>query len=519
MPRRQLFPILYILVSVVLAFAMTWSLNHYRRYQPYAGLFSPDEGANRQFALQLDDVELRGRSGGHPQWSVHASRVTLLPDQNNLSIDSIERGVLMNNARPYLRFSARRAVYAIGSSPNTTGIVTVTGGIQIASVPASITLGAPIAIATASAIWNGYQALLTLPDSVSVDFGRTSSSPAVHILAQCASWNANARLFVCPGAVQTSIDYAGNAGPYLIESHNLDYNENTGVIQSSLPVTLSVPRLGAATCRPLLLDTHKRSVDFGAVHVVAQISSALLPTSDTPAPSASVDSASQGASAKPAEKASTNDTDNQVTVDAPQGGHWDDQDRILTVRGPVTFHQGDASMTTVGAVYDRKTDIAHALSPVTMTDPDTIVTGESGDVNFKKHIATLAGQIHIDVRPKPDKDAKTDDTADDSETKQPSVLTCDAIVYNYKAKFATTTGTVVIEQKHRTVTADKGTYDLKAHIAELTGNMVATSDDGKILKADSATVSTKKGDESIDVPHPTEIVIPVSPDDNPRSTK
>jgi lipopolysaccharide assembly outer membrane protein LptD (OstA) len=176
-------------------------------------------------------------------------------------------------------------------------------------------------------------------------------------------------------------------------------------------------------------------------------------------------------------------------------------------------------MATVGAIYDRKTDIAHAQSPVTITDPETTVTGKAGDVDFKKHIATLSGNVHVDIEPKPDKGSSDDDSSAKSEAKQPSTMTCDAIVYNYKTKFAITNGTVVIKQEHRTVTADKGTYDVKTHIAELTGNMVATSDDGKVLKAEYAKVSVKKGDEWIDIPHPTEMLIPVNPDDNPRNTK
>ena len=509
MSRRNVLPVLYTLLSIGLILLTAWSLDHFRRYQPYASLLAQNDLSPRQFALQLNDVELSGRSGGKPQWSVHARRIQLTPDQSSIVIDSLERGVLMRSAKPYLQFVASRVLYALGGTSNTSGTIDVSGGIRIASVGPASPLNAPIAISTSRAQWNGYRSTLTLPDRVQVSFQHTPKDPGIALDSEGATWNASNSQLVCPARVHAAVDSLGSYGPYQVESTGLLYDEPSGQVRCANPISVSVPALGSATCRPLVVDTHQHTSDFGQVKIVADAPAILTPM-PTPAPPTTQ---------KPGAKLPDDTDDNTVTVDAPGGGHWDEQTKTLPVKGPVTFHQGDAAMSTVGAIYDRKSDIAKGLSPVTITDPETTVTGDQGSVDFKHHIANLTGHIHIDVEPKPEKAADPDDTSGEGEARQPSVLTCDAVDYDYRKKFAITKGTVVIKQKHRTVTADQGTYDTVKHIADLTGHVVADSDDGQHMEADHAKISLKKGDEWIDIPHPNVYKFKVEDEDNPKTAK
>jgi len=519
MSRRNLVPAVLTLLSIVLILFTGWSLNHFRRFQPYVSFLTQNEFGARQFALQLTDVELRGRSHGEPQWSVHASLIQLTPDQSSITIDTLDHGILMRDAKPYLEFVAKRAIYALGGSLSSAGIVQVLGGIHIDSTGPITPLDAPISVTAQSADWNGYQAVLTLPEKVQIVFGHTQRSPGISLDSQGIKWNAKSYQLTCPERVHADVDALGSYGPYQVDSSDLLYDEPSGQIRCANPISIVVPALGTATCKSLMLDSHQHTSDFGHVQIVADAAAVIAPM-PTPAPPTAQSPAKSGDDAD----------DNKVTVDAPGGGHWDEQTKILTVKGPVVFHQGDMTMTTVGATYDRKSDIATGDSPVTIKDPQSTITGDVGSVDFKHHIATLNGHIHIDVEPKPDepkpdKNAKlitapddSDTSSDDSATKQPSVMTCDAIDYNYRKKLAVTKGTVVITQKHRKVTSDEGTYNTATHIADLVGHVIADSDDGKHMEADAAEISLKKGDEWIDIPKPKVIQFDIPAEDNPKAT-
>ena len=280
-----------------------------------------------------------------------------------------------------------------------------------------------------------------------------------------------------------------------VTAPSLIWNGPRGLVECAGPAVAHLGSLGALTATSLAFDTRARILFVGSLSLVAQspnISAAAPPAADAKAPT---------------EKS-------VVHIDAPEGGTLNEETRVVTLRGPVTFTQGDSRMETVGGTYDQRAAFARSQSPVTLKDPDMTLAGDQGTVDFNRHIATLAGDIHLTVKPKPEEE-KDSDTVD-KEARQPTVMTCDQIVYNYKTKQADATGHFVIHQKDRTVTAEMGHYDATAEIATLKAPVKYTTTDGQSLTALSdAVVSLKPGHGSVDVTGPLNGDFPVNNQNGP----
>lgn len=281
--------------------------------------------------------------------------------------------------------------------------------------------------------------------------------------------------------------------PLSVKAPSLTWNGARGVVLCAGPVQARLGAFGTITAVSLAYYTRAKILSVGALQLVADAKAipAVVPASPQTADSAK----------------------SVVHIDAPEGGTLDEQTRVVAIRGPVTFTQGDSSMETVGGTYDQREAFARSQSPVTLRDPDMTLTGDQGTVDFKHHIATLAGAIHLTVKPKPS-DQKDTDTVD-KEAEQPAVITCDQIVYNYQTKQADATGHFVIHQKNRTVTAEMGHYDAATEIATLKGPVKYTTSDGQSFTAPDAVVSLKPGHESVDVTGPISGDFPVNNQNSP----
>jgi hypothetical protein len=322
---------------------------------------------------------------------------------------------------------------------------------------------------------------------------------AGHAQADIAAYGASAGELLLSGNV--SVRTVGSAtrrlgAPFAATAPSLTWSPARGTIDCAGPAQARIGSLGTLSANTLHYDTKTQSADIGRLHLVA--ASQAIPQQAIP----QVVPISPGASPQKSD----------VQVDAPEGGHWDGQAHTWLFHGPVTFTQKDATMQTVGGSYDQRAGFAKSQSPITLKDPETTLTGQQGTVDFKQHVATLAGDIHLTVKPKPA--AKGSDTVD-TEAHQPAVMTCDQIVYNYRTKLATSTGHFVVHQKDRTVTADKGLYDANAQLVTLDGNVHYTTTDGQSFTASEAVISVKPGDETVDVNGPIKGSIPVNDQDNP----
>ncbi|HEX5322490.1 MAG TPA: hypothetical protein VFW40_01805 [Capsulimonadaceae bacterium] len=277
---------------------------------------------------------------------------------------------------------------------------------------------------------------------------------------------------------------------FAVSAPSLVWNTARGTVDCAGPLRATVGSLGTVIASALHYDTHTKMADIGSFHLVAA-SQALPSASATPA----------ATSAKTI-----------VHVDAPQGGHWDGQTHTWLMHGHWTFKQEDATVETVGGTYDQKAAFARSQSPVTLKDPQTVLTGQQGTVDFNQHVATLAGDIHLTVKPKPAEKGADTLTA---KSHQPAVMTCDQIVYNYRTKKATATGHFVVHQKDRTVTAEKGLYDANAQLVTLDGDVHYSTTDGQSFTATEAVISIKPGNETVDVNGPIKGDFPSNDQDNP----
>lgn len=281
--------------------------------------------------------------------------------------------------------------------------------------------------------------------------------------------------------------------PIAVSAPTLSWNARQDRIGCSGPAIAVLGSFGRLSASALQFDTRSKVLSAGQFHLVAQASA--LPPVLPESPAAS--SAPSGST---------------VHIDAPEGGTFNEETSVVTLRGPVTFTQKDASVETVGGTYDRRANFARSKSPVTLKDSEMTLTGDEGTVDFTRHIATLTGDIHLTVKPKP-----AEKSADQAETeaREPAVMTCDQIVYNYHTKQADATGHFVIHQKDRTVTAQSGHYDAAAELVTLNGPVHYTTPDGQSFVAPAAVVSIKPGHETVDVNGPINGDFPVNNQNSP----
>ncbi|HEY3331368.1 MAG TPA: hypothetical protein VGK19_15165 [Capsulimonadaceae bacterium] len=572
MQKRSTLPFVLTLATVALVAVMAWSLRYFGRYQPYAGLFSNQLGTVQAFVVQLDDVSVKGRHTGSPAWSFLTTRMTLTPDHARLVAEGIQNGVLIRDYKPFAKFAAGRTIYTSGAINADSGNLDVTGPIELTSTGRVQPLDASFRIRSTRALWNGATSELQCPDGVTasitkptwpgpvlltarkVTWAKLANSlhftddvrlkcPApkgkgvIDIESKNVTWTNSKSLLTCTDTTRASGPLEGSSQPVTLASDGVTWDQSARTMTCTKPVNanlvlpnsntsvqvyaktavwtpdnahlaapqainVTVSRLGSFTCDTADVDTSSRRISFTRMRLAAQNTESSPP----PAPAAAPDTAATPAPVDP----------NRVFVTAPDGGHWDEQQSTLVLRGPVKFTQGDATMTTVGAIYDRKASSAKGLAPVTITDPESTLTGQTGTIDFKRKVVTIDGKAHLTQVPK---DAATQDEKTDDDIKNaahlPTNLDCDKIVYDYKAKKAVATGHLTITQKHRIVTADVGHYDASTKIAQLTGNVVGKSDDGKVLKAPLATVSLKKGDEWLEFP--TSVNFEFTPDDDDKA--
>jgi lipopolysaccharide export system protein LptA len=330
---------------------------------------------------------------------------------------------------------------------------------------------------------------------------------AGHLDLHLSAWPSIPPLLNLSHGVSAHIDVFGT--PVSISAPGLTWQAPSGVATFDGPVTANVANLGTVKCLGMAANPSSGAIEFSGISAtMTSLPGARTLLVDDSAPQTADQSASGDTGA-----------DDSVHVQAPGGGRWDEQQRTLTIRGPVTFTQQDASVQTVGAVYDRATNTAQAGSTVHLKDSQSTLVGDHGTIDFSSHVATLDGNVVLISTPKADADKQTSASSDqtlDAQTNKPTTMDCDHMTYNYRTKLADASGNLVIKQTNRTVTADSGHYDANTQVALLSGNIDAKSDDGRDLRTATATISMKKGNEFIDLPGPISGVFSLPSEDNPR---
>jgi hypothetical protein len=208
--------------------------------------------------------------------------------------------------------------------------------------------------------------------------------------------------------------------------------------------------------------------------------------------------------------ASSPSQDKTVTYDAGYS-RWLSAPRTVEMSQGVSFQQGEAFLKTDAAVVhlDSKMNAVNAqsLSKVHVFDPSNDLVGDTGDIDFVHHVASLHGNVVLIT--KKQAPGETDNV--------PAKLTCDIMNYDYRKKIGTVPGPLTVHEKDRVLHADQGVYDTAAQTVTLTGNVHGQDSRGNMLQGPTAVVSVTPGQESVTLQGPIHGSFLV-PDDDSTTT-
>jgi len=524
-----------IIVTVILTIATACGLKEFGKYQPYSSFFATDSHGKHSYAATLDHVELRGRLLGQPAWKARAKSISLTFDESRCEATDIHDGIIYTKNAAPVRFSSDSASFIRGAADDSDGELSLSGHVRASFKEKKATSWSAEGDRL---VWNKGSDTVTSPHAVQVRIttpqaksdivltaasfswlkpmetlkfdgaaqarnvtaqGRIEGTPApVAMNASSIKWNGAQKSLTATGTVETQFTLPKTTTKVNLNSTIITWETESGRIIAPTATRANISSLGDLNCASVSFDLKTKAFDLTSAHLAAC-----------------------GETVKTTVKAEKSDKDrDRVYMDSPDGKwHRDDQNDTWVTNGKITFRQDDATLTTVGAFYDGKANTAKALSPVVVSDSESTLTGKDGKIDFNKKIVTITGSVHLVETPKDDQSSKKTDNSDKSIASvqnEPTDITCDSLVYNYKTKIAVITGNIVITQKKRVVTADKGTYDAGKKIAELNGSVVEKKSDGSIGHADKAKVSLKKGDEWADLIGKVSYEFTPSDDDNPR---
>jgi len=171
--------------------------------------------------------------------------------------------------------------------------------------------------------------------------------------------------------------------------------------------------------------------------------------------------------------------------------NWGAQKTVL-LTGNVVISQGDTVIKSDKIEYDEDTQIAKSPGPLSITDPDNDIKGDSGIAYLKQRRGSIDGNVKLLTKP----NQKPGATEKSAEWRDPVTVTCDTLEYLYKQKQATAAGHLKMLQKDRTITADKAVYLVKDERMTLTGAVQGSDEKGQTMSAGGkVTISLKEGDE------------------------
>lgn len=204
---------------------------------------------------------------------------------------------------------------------------------------------------------------------------------------------------------------------------------------------------------------------------------------------------------------SSPNTPNDRTVIFDAGfSRWLSAPHTVEMSQGVSFQQGEATLKTDSAIVyldsDSHAQTAKSLSTVRLSDPSNDLTGDVGEIDFIRHIASLHGHVTLVT-----KHVMTDEGISD-----PSTMTCDAMTYNYRTKVGSIPGALTVRQADRILLADSGVYDTSTRTITLTGNVHGHDTKGNQLSGPTATVLITPGHEEVTLQGPIHGSFPVSDD-------
>lgn len=155
-----------------------------------------------------------------------------------------------------------------------------------------------------------------------------------------------------------------------------------------------------------------------------------------------------------------------ITKDLPSGKS------LATLSGDVVIRSKDATLSTQTATYNGETQIATSPARLRLDDEQNTLLANKGVAYYSTRDADFTGNVVITARPKQSRDgANAAKGSLRRNFKDPVTITCGKVRYNWRTKKAVLTGDLVIKQKDRVITADRGLYDGVAETVTLVGNI------------------------------------------------
>ena len=226
---------------------------HYFQSQTLAAFPGAGQMAPEQAALEADDVQVVGRSGGKVRWRFAARIATLSQDQHSLSVAGIRRGAMYAaDGRPAVFLTADHASYAtpfgvLGTS--SLGLLRVDGHVQ-----ASATGASHPSLRTEQVIWDPASSTLTCPSAVTATLPKLTVSAGNAQYVSPPDFPARGVMHL-GGGVQARFD--STRGLAALNCPGLTWNAGRQAAQTLGPVTALIPGgLGTSTASDIEVNTH-----------------------------------------------------------------------------------------------------------------------------------------------------------------------------------------------------------------------------------------------------------------------
>jgi len=244
--------VLLVCIGIAVAALAAASLRYFSQYQPLPGMTGGQIGGAEQAALEADNVQVVGRSGGKIRWRVAARTAALSRDRRVITVTRIRRGAMYAaDGRPLVSLTADRASYATPF-----GILGVggAGSLQVeGNVKASVISAAHPSLRTQQVVWDTVSSTLSCPAPVS------AAMPKLTVTA------GNAQYTLPPNAPERGVMRLGGGvharfdstrGRAVFDCPGLTWNAAAQAAQTTGPVTAVIPGgLGIATASDIQVNT------------------------------------------------------------------------------------------------------------------------------------------------------------------------------------------------------------------------------------------------------------------------
>ncbi|MBC8103338.1 MAG: hypothetical protein H7Z41_12235 [Cytophagales bacterium] len=192
---------------------------------------------------------------------------------------------------------------------------------------------------------------------------------------------------------------------------------------------------------------------------------------------------------------------------------------IRTLLGNVRIISGATLMRTALAQYNYNTNVAVAPGKIQIEDERNTLVGNSGTAFYQTRDAIIRGAVKIVVRPKAGSAAAPEGSVR-REFKDPVMVFCDRVDYNWRTRIAVATGNLTLKQNTsdgitRTATAKKLIFYAREERLLLQGDVNAVDSKGQKLKGPEATAIIREGAEEFRMERGANAEILIEDEDEP----